>query len=98
MPLCSLSSTTSVTGWERRVHLLGRVKSANMIRDMCGAKQSAIPTWLRVVVWSVAIVLALVGMVLAVVSSSFWPLIAFAGLAVPIGSMRPLRRASADPR
>ncbi|ANG84228.1 MULTISPECIES: hypothetical protein [Microbacterium] len=68
---------------------------------MRSAKQSTVPTWLRVLVWSIAIALAIVGIVLAVVSSSFWPLIAFAGLAVPmmpIGSMRSSRRAAADPR
>lgn len=63
--------------------------------------QAGTPTWLRVVVWSIAIGLAIVGIALAVVSSSFWPLIAFAGLAVPmmpIGSMRSSRRAAAEPR
>jgi len=68
---------------------------------MRSAKQSTVPTWLRVLVWSIAIALAIVGIVLAVVSSSFWPLIAFAGLAVPmmpIGSMRSSRRAAAGPR
>ncbi|NYF18515.1 hypothetical protein HDC37_003379 [Microbacterium sp. AK009] len=42
-----------------------------------------------------AIGLAVLGVVLAVVSSSFLPLIMFAGLAVPmmpIGSLRPSRR------
>lgn len=68
---------------------------------MRSAKQSTVPTWLRVLVWSIAIALAIVGIVLAVVSSSFWPLIAFAGLAVPmmpIGSVRSSRRAATDPR
>jgi uncharacterized membrane protein len=68
---------------------------------MSSAMQAGAPTWLRVVVWSIAIGLAIVGIALAVVSSSFWPLIAFAGLAVPmmpIGSMRSSRRAAAEPR
>lgn len=68
---------------------------------MSSGKQSAVPAWLKVVVWSIAISLAIVGIVLAVASSSFWPLIAFAGLAVPmmpIGSMRSSRRVAADAR
>lgn len=68
---------------------------------MSSAKQSAVPAWVNAVVWSIAIGLAIVGIVLAAVSSSFWPLIAFAGLAVPmmpIGSMRSSRRVAADPR
>lgn len=67
---------------------------------MISAKQSAVPTWLKVVVWSIAIGLAILGIVLAIVASSFWPLITFAGLAVP---MMPIelpssRRVAADPR
>ncbi|MBD7957117.1 hypothetical protein H9651_05670 [Microbacterium sp. Sa4CUA7] len=40
--------------------------------------------WLSAAVWSLAIGVAVVGVVLAVVLSSFWPLLAFAGLAVPM--------------
>ncbi|WP_394279915.1 hypothetical protein [Microbacterium sp.] len=68
---------------------------------MSSGKQSAVPAWLKVVMWSIAIGLAIVGIVWAVASSSFWPLIAFAGLAVPmmpIGSTRSSRRVAADAR
>ncbi|KAA9133798.1 hypothetical protein [Microbacterium caowuchunii] len=43
-----------------------------------------VPTWLRAVTWSLAIGLAILGIVLAVVTGGFWPLLAFAGLALPM--------------
>lgn len=42
------------------------------------------PRWVTVVVWSIALSLAAVGIVLAIVTSSLWPLLAFAGLAIPM--------------
>ncbi|MFC3274494.1 hypothetical protein ACFOE1_09315 [Agromyces mediolanus] len=68
---------------------------------MSAAKQAPVPSWSIVVSWSFAVGLAILGIVLAVVSNSFWPLIAFAGLAIPmtpVGSWRSSRRAHADPR
>lgn len=50
------------------------------------------PRWVPIVVWSIALSLAAVGVVLAIVTSSLWPLLAFAGLAIPmlpIGGRRP---------
>lgn len=42
------------------------------------------PRWVPVVVWSIALTLAAVGIVVAIVTSSVWPLVAFAGLAIPM--------------
>jgi hypothetical protein len=45
---------------------------------------AGVPRWVKVVVWSIVVSLAVLGIVLAIVSNSFWPLIAFAGLAIPM--------------
>ncbi len=66
---------------------------------MTSDRSSAVPAWVRVVVWSIAIGLAVLGVVLAIVSSSLWPLIAFAGLALPmfpIGTPRTSKSRSAS--
>ncbi|HOA86173.1 MAG TPA: hypothetical protein PKH61_02065 [Microbacteriaceae bacterium] len=69
---------------------------------MCSTKNAAgRPAWLLALVWSIAIVLAFVGTVLAIASGSVWPLVAFAGLAVPmmpIGSRRSSRQGAAGTR
>ena len=68
---------------------------------MSSVTPAEVPTWVKVTVWSIAIGLAVLGVVLAVVSSSFLPLIMFAGLAVPmmpIGSLRPSRRVASGGR
>lgn len=51
---------------------------------MTSVRSAAVPRWLKITVWSIAIVIALLGVVLALVSNSIWPLIAFAGLAIPM--------------
>ncbi|MEI3866644.1 hypothetical protein V6S02_06045 [Microbacterium sp. CCNWLW134] len=43
-----------------------------------------VPGWLRATVWGIAISLAALGVVLALVSGSFLPLVALFGLAVPM--------------
>ncbi|WP_344226700.1 hypothetical protein [Microbacterium binotii] len=43
-----------------------------------------VPVWLRVVVWSLALGLAAVGAALALAAASWWPLVAFLGLAIPL--------------
>ncbi|QEV99156.1 hypothetical protein F6J84_02835 [Microbacterium caowuchunii] len=62
--------------------------------------RAGVPMWLRAVTWVLAIGLAILGIVLAVVTGSFWPLLAFAGLAlpmIPVGTSR-TTRARARPR
>lgn len=39
---------------------------------------------LRIGVWAIVIVVALAGVVVAIASSSFWPLLAFLALAIPM--------------
>lgn len=53
-------------------------------RGMTSDRSARVPGWVRVVVWIIAIGLAVLGVVVAIASSSFWPLIAFAGLALPM--------------
>ncbi|MDY0828316.1 hypothetical protein SK224_04160 [Microbacterium sp. BG28] len=43
-----------------------------------------VPAWLRVVVWSLALGLAVLGVALALTAASWWPLVAFLGLAIPL--------------
>lgn len=40
--------------------------------------------WLRVAVWSLVLGLAMLGVALALVAASWWPLVALLGLAVPL--------------
>lgn len=56
---------------------------------MTNDRVTDVPVWLRTVVWSIAIGLAIVGIVLAVVSGNIWSLIAFAGLALPMVPVGP---------
>jgi len=42
------------------------------------------PAWLRVAVWSFALALVVLGVVLALAAASWWPLVALLGLAVPL--------------
>lgn len=51
--------------------------------------------WLRVIVWSIAICLAALGVVLAPVSGSAVPLLMFLGLAVPMAPLGTRRSADA---
>ncbi|MDR6200015.1 hypothetical protein QE374_001924 [Microbacterium sp. SORGH_AS428] len=48
------------------------------------AVSPAVPAWLRVVVWSLALELAVLGVALALAAASWWPLVALLGLAVPL--------------
>ncbi|QCQ17398.1 hypothetical protein [Microbacterium sp. RG1] len=43
-----------------------------------------VPAWLRVVVWSLALGLAVLGVALALAAASWWPLVALLGLAIPL--------------
>ncbi|GAB3150148.1 hypothetical protein GCM10027058_13900 [Microbacterium neimengense] len=43
-----------------------------------------VPVWLDAAVWSLALGLAVLGIALALVAASWWPLVAFLGLAVPL--------------
>ncbi|WP_243232282.1 hypothetical protein [Microbacterium sp. CIAB417] len=50
-----------------------------------------VPAWLRVVVWSLALGLAVLGAALALAAASWWPLVAFLGLAIPLLPMSATR-------
>ncbi|MEV7692854.1 hypothetical protein AB0N73_05930 [Microbacterium sp. NPDC089189] len=66
---------------------------------MSDSSATAVPLWLTRVVWSFAIGIALLGIVVAIASSSFWPLICIAGLVLPlfpIGTPRTTRSTARD--
>ncbi|MFC8680667.1 hypothetical protein ACFT30_04030 [Microbacterium ureisolvens] len=56
----------------------------------------AVPVWVKATTWSVAIGVAALGVVLSVVLSSVWPLVAFLGLALPMMPVRESRPARVD--
>ena len=68
------------------------------IRAVSGTGSTA-PTGVKVVMWALAIGVAAVGIVAAVASGSWWPLIAFAGLFLPMLPIAsPRSRSSASGR
>ena len=57
---------------------------APKVEGMRSNRRHPVPVWLRAALWSIAIGLTLVGIIAAAASSSAWPLLAVAGLALPI--------------
>lgn len=59
------------------------------------ARTSSVPLGVRIAVWSLAAAIAATGLALSIVSGSALPLVAFAGLAlpmIPVGTPRTARR------
>ncbi|WP_019180061.1 hypothetical protein [Microbacterium yannicii] len=61
---------------------------------MSESRPAAAPGWVRTVIWLLAIAVAVIGVVAAVASSSWLPLVLFAGLflpMLPLGTRRTTR-------
>lgn len=51
---------------------------------MSSTRSATIAFWFKVTFWSIAITLAALGIVLSVMSATWWPLLFFAALALPL--------------
>lgn len=58
--------------------------------SMTRSRRNSAPQWVSVTLWSIAGALLALGIVLSIATSSGWPLILAAGLAVPLLPLLPL--------
>lgn len=64
---------------------------------MGSPRSDTVPTWLRSTLWALAGLITVVGVVVASATASFWPLIAIAGLAIPLMPLRSRRPGQTRP-